>query len=75
MTIENASMEKYWDYFNPPKPEEKIPGSWVACICASKISHLFKKQKKIYAEIICVKHLTANKYYWCSSSYFTVLLY
>ena len=50
--------------FNPPKPEEEIQGSWVACIYASKIPHLFKKQKN-YTEIICVKHLTANKYYWC----------
>ena len=64
MTIENASMEECWDYFNPPKSEEEIPGSWVACIYTSKIPHLFKKQKN-YTEIICVKHLTANKYYWC----------
>ena len=46
MTIENVSMEKCWGYFNPPKTEEEIPGSWVACIYASKISHVFKKQKK-----------------------------
>ena len=46
MTIENVSMEKCWDYFNPPKPEEEIPGSWVACIYYSKILHLFQKQKK-----------------------------
>ena len=54
-------MEKYWDYFNPLKPEEEIPGSWVGCIYASKIPHLFKKQKKT-TEIICVKHLTVNKH-------------
>ena len=67
MTIENVSMEKCWDYFNPPKPEEEIPGSWVACIYYSKILHLFQKQKnkKNYTEIICVKHLAANKYYRC----------
>ena len=64
MTIENVSMEKFWNYFKPPKPEEEIQESWVACIYASKISHLFKKQKN-YTEIICVKHSTVNKYYWC----------
>ena len=58
MTIENASMEKCRDYFNPPKSEEEIP-DWVACIYASKIPYIFKKQKT-YIEIICVKHLTAN---------------
>ena len=63
MTIENASMEKCWDYFNKLKPDKEIPGSWITCICASKIPHLFKKQKKNYTEIICVKHLTTNKYY------------
>ena len=46
MTIENVSMEKCWDYFNPPKPGEEIPGSWVAYIYYSKILHLFKKKKK-----------------------------
>ena len=40
MTIENVSMEKFWDYFSPPKPEEEIQGSCVACIYASKIPHL-----------------------------------
>ena len=64
MTIENVSMEKRWDYFNPPKPEKEIQGSWVACIYASKIPHLFKKQKN-YTEIVFVKHLTVNKHYWC----------
>ena len=59
MTIENASMEKCWDYFNPSKSEEEIQGSWVACIYASKIPHIFKKKQK-NTEIICVKHLTAN---------------
>ena len=34
-------MEKCWDYFNPPKPQKEIQGSWVACIYASKIPHLF----------------------------------
>ena len=53
MTIENASMEKCWDYFNPPKPEEEIPGSWVACIYASKIPHLFKKPKKLRRNYLC----------------------
>ena len=48
--------------FQPPKPEEEIQGSRVACIYASKILHLFKKQKN-YTEIICVKHLAVNKYY------------
>ena len=48
MKIENAYMEKYWDYFNPPKSEEEIPGSWVTYICASKIPHIFKKQKKLH---------------------------
>ena len=48
MEIENASMEEYWDYFNPPKSEEEIPGSWVTCIYASKIPHIFKKQKKLH---------------------------
>ena len=65
MRIENACMEKCWEYFNLPKPEEEIPGSCVVCIYASKIPHLFKKQKKNYTEIICVKYLTANKCYWC----------
>ena len=75
MTIGNVSMEKCWECFNPPKPEEEIPGSWVACIYYSKVLHLFKKQKKTdYTEIICVKHLTANKYY-CCYSYITVILY
>ena len=46
MTIENVSMEKCWDYFNPSKPEEEIPRSWVACIYYSKIPHLLKKKKK-----------------------------
>ena len=41
MTIENASMEKCWDYFNSPKPDKEIQGSWVACIYASKKPHLF----------------------------------
>ena len=41
MTIESVSMEKCWNYFNPPKPEKEIQGSWVACIYASKIPHLF----------------------------------
>ena len=39
---------KCWDHFNPPKSEEEIPGSWVTCICASKIPHIFKKQKKLH---------------------------
>ena len=39
--MENVSMEKCWDYFNPPKPEKEIQGSWVACIYASKIPRLF----------------------------------
>ena len=64
MTIENVSMEKCWDYFNPPKPEEEIPGSWVACIYYSTIL-IFAKNKKKHTEIICAKHLTVNKYYWC----------
>ena len=64
MKIENASMEECWYYFNPPKSEEEIQGSWVACIWASKIPHIFKKQKKLHRNF-CVKHLTANKYYWC----------
>ena len=63
MTTENVSMEKCCDYFNPPKPEEEIAGTWVACIYYSKILHLFKKQKN-YTALICIKHLTANKYYW-----------
>ena len=46
-------MEKYWDYFNPSKPEEEIPGSWVACIYASKIPHLFKKQKTLHRNYLC----------------------
>ena len=56
MTIENVSMEKCWDYFNPPKPEEEMPGSWVAYIYASKITHLFKKQqqqKKLHRNYLC----------------------
>ena len=69
MTIENTFMGKCWDSFNPPKSEEKIPESWVACIYASEIPHIFnkkkKKTKKKYIEIICVNHLTTNKYYWC----------
>ena len=66
MTIENVSMEKCWDYFNPLKPEEEIPGSCVACIYTSKIPHLFKKTtKKNCTEIIGVQHLTVNKYHWC----------
>ena len=64
MKTENASMEICWDYFNPPKSDREIPGNWVACIYASKIP-LYSKNKKNYTEIICVKHLTANKYYWC----------
>ena len=63
MEIENASMEEYWDYFNPPKSEEEIPGSWVACIYASKFP-IYSKNQKNYTEMISVKHLTANKYYW-----------
>ena len=50
--------------FQPTETRGKIPGSEVACISASKILHLFKKQKKNYTEIK-TKHLTANKYYWC----------
>ena len=46
MAIENASMEKCWDYFNVLKPEEEILGSWFACIYTSQIAHIFKKQKK-----------------------------
>ena len=54
MTIENVSMEKCWDYFNPPKPEGELPGSWIACIYASKIRHLFKKtKKKLYKNYLC----------------------
>ena len=26
---------------------------------------IFSKNKKNCTEIICIKHLTANKYYWC----------
>ena len=48
MTIENASMEKCWDYFDPPKPKEEIQGNWVAFIYVSEIPHLFKKQKKLH---------------------------
>ena len=51
MTNENVSLEKYLDCFNPPKPEGKKQGSWVACAYASKIPHRFKKQKN-YTEII-----------------------
>ena len=36
---------------------------------------IFSKNKKNYTEIICVKHWTANKYYWCWCNYITVLLY
>ena len=51
MTIENASMEKCWDYFNPLKSEEEIPGSWVAYIYASKMSNILKEQKKNTQEL------------------------
>ena len=45
MTIENSSMEKCWDYFNPPKPEEQIPGKY--CLHLHfKISPYFQKTKK-----------------------------
>ena len=37
MTTENVSMEKCWDYLNPPKPEEEIPGSWVTCVIVQKV--------------------------------------
>ena len=50
--------------FQPTETRGKIPGSEVACISSSKIPCLFKKQKN-YTDIICVNHLTANKYYWC----------
>ena len=40
MTIKNVSMEKCWSYFNPPKPQNEIHGSWVACIYTSKILYL-----------------------------------
>ena len=54
MTIENVSMEKCRDYFNPLKPEEEIPGSCVACIYTSKIPHLFKKtKKKLHRDYLC----------------------
>ena len=53
MTTENASMEKCWEYFNKPKPEEKIPGNWVVCIYISKILHLFKKRKKLPRNYFC----------------------
>ena len=53
MTIENASMEKCWDYFNPPKPEEEIPESWVPCIYASKIPNVFRKQKRLHRNYLC----------------------
>ena len=64
MTIENASMEKCWDYFNPLKSEEEIPGSWVAVFMLQKFP-IYSKNKKKYTEIICAKYLTATKYYWC----------
>ena len=54
MRIENACMEKCWEYFNLPKPEEEIPGSCVVCIYASKIPHLFKKtEKKLHRNYLC----------------------
>ena len=63
MTSKSDSMKKCWDYISPPKSEEEIPGSWVACIYASKFP-IYSKNKKNYTEMISVKHLTANKYYW-----------
>ena len=45
MTNENVSLEKCLDYFNPPKPEGKKQGSWVACAYASKIPIVSKDKK------------------------------
>ena len=64
MKIENASMEEYWDYFNPPKSEEEYQEVGFPAITLQKLT-IYSKNKKNYTEIICVKHLTANKYYWC----------
>ena len=63
MTIVNVSMEKCRDYFNPPKPEEKYQESRLLAFTLQKFC-IFSKNEKKYKEIICVKHLTANKYYW-----------
>ena len=55
-------MGKCWDYFNPPKPEEEIAFTLQKFPIFSKKQ---KKKQKNCTEIICVKHLTVNKYYWC----------
>ena len=65
MTIVNVSMEKCWDYFNPPKPEERYQEVRLLAFTLLKFCIFSKntnKEKK--KEITCVKHLTANKYYW-----------
>ena len=63
MAIVNVSIEK-WDYFNLPKPEEKYQEVRLLAFPLQNL-RIFSKNKKNYTEIICVKHLTANKYYWC----------
>ena len=63
MAIVNVSIEK-WDYFNPPKPEEKYQEVRLLAFPLQKL-RIFSKNKKNYTEIICVKHLAVNKYYWC----------
>ena len=60
MTIVNVSME---NVVNPLKAEEKYQEFRLLAFKLQKF-RIFSKNIKNYTEIICVKHLTANKYFW-----------
>ena len=62
MTIENV---KVLGLFQPIEIRGRNTRK-LGCLylCFKNFPYIQKKKKK-YTEIICAKHLTANKYYWC----------
>ena len=45
MTIEYVSMEKCWNYFNPPKPEEKNKEVGLSVFTLQKFPIVSKNKK------------------------------
>ena len=64
MTVENASMENVGTISTHRNQRKKYQEVGLPAFALQKFP-IYSKNQKNYTEIICVKHLTANKYYWC----------
>ena len=64
MTVENASMENVGTISTHRNQRKKYQEVGLPAFALQKFP-IYSKNKKNYTGIICVKHLTANKYYWC----------